>query len=67
MGLKSIIITLSAIRNFTINLIPIKRASKQLFTRIDRFLMVTKVGISVEAEFRVILMAFTLLISCYFL
>ena len=53
-------ITLSVIKSFTINLIPMNSALKQLISRIDRFLMALKVGISVGAEFAVILMAFTL-------
>ena len=58
MGL--IIITLSVSKSFTINLISLYRALKQLLIRIDRFLMALKVGISVVAEFMVILIVFTL-------
>ena len=36
--------TLSAIKNFTLNLIPINRASKGLFTRIYRLLMAFKIS-----------------------
>ena len=38
------IVTLSVIKLFTINLIPINEALKQLFTIIDRFLMALKFG-----------------------
>ena len=58
MGLKVIIITLyyvCVIKSFTINLIPINRALKELFRRNDRFLMALNVGMSVWAEFRVFL------------
>ena len=58
------IVTLSAINQFIINLIPINRALnralKQLLTIIDRFVMTFKVWKLVGVELMVILMAFTL-------
>ena len=60
MGLELRIITLNAIKSFAINLIPINRTLKHIFTRIDRVLMAVKVRISIGAELTVVLMAFTL-------
>ena len=54
MELKFISITLSVIKCFSINLIPINRALQRLFTSFDRFLMALKFGILVGAEFTVI-------------
>ena len=48
------IVILSVIEKLDINLIPIYRAPKQLFTIIDRFLMVFKVWTSVGADCSVI-------------
>ena len=61
MGLKIMIVTSSAIKKFTIYLIPINRALKHIFTIIDKFLIAFSVWKSVGEEFRVILMGFTLL------
>ena len=57
MGLKFIIIDLSVITSFSINLTAINRALRRFFTRIDMFNGL-KVEISVGATFRIIHMAF---------
>ena len=55
MTLKFIIITLSVIKMFAINLIPIMRAFKHCFLQeLTGVLMVLKVGISVGTEMAVI-------------
>ena len=48
------IITLSVINKFAINLIPFNRTLKHLFTKTDRVFMHVKLGISNEAQFTVI-------------
>ena len=58
MRLTFIIITLSVIKGFYINLISVKRASTQLSARINRVLMVLKVGLSVGTEIAVNIKAF---------